>query len=239
MVHVKQKGKNLEACMLCWDYFVLLMKNLKEGCDDNDPDSIETHAKRVEALCENMIEAFLKAGLAMNRVTVYMHIAQAHLPEQIRRAGSMSKGSSQGAEHLHQDMQDLTKRHTSKHADNVCGTTLEKVHGKLEAMQDPNFGTRRGTTKISEPGGHLSKMDKLMRDETYNKAEAKLGETAYNRKEEEAHDDVDALGNDDNSEDCNMCDDHEWPSTSSSEDESGDGSDDDEMYSNEGDTNSD
>jgi hypothetical protein len=101
MVHVKQKGKNLEACMLCWDYFVLLMKNLKEGCDDNDPDSVEAHANRVEALCENMIEAFVEAGLAMNRVTVYMHIAQAHLPEQIRRAGSMSKGSSQGAEHLH------------------------------------------------------------------------------------------------------------------------------------------
>jgi hypothetical protein len=134
-------------------------------------------------------------------------------------------------------MQDLTKRHTNKHADNVCGTTLEKVHGKLEAMQDPNFGNRRGTTKISEPGGHLSKMDKLMRDETYNKAEAKLGETAFHCNgfmlvAGEANVACDAIGNEEDGHDATSSDDDDdWPSTSSSEDASRDRNDDEDNES--------
>ncbi len=72
-----------------------------------------------------MLKAFIKAGLAMDRVTVYMHIAIARIPEQIRHIGSLSKGSSQGAENMYQDMYGITKYHTDKQADTVCGTTLE------------------------------------------------------------------------------------------------------------------
>ncbi len=105
--------------------FFPLDEDIQKGCNDDNIDSVELHAQVVEVLSENMLKAFIEAGLAMDRVTVYMHIALAHLAEQIRRGGSLSKGSSQGGERLHQDMQDVTKNHTDKHADTVCGKTLE------------------------------------------------------------------------------------------------------------------
>ncbi len=117
-VYVKKK-KNLEPCTLCWDYFVLLMKKLKEGCNDDDVDSVEAHAQVDEALSENMLKTLIEVGLAMYRVTVYMHIALAHVAEQIRRGCSLSKGSLQGGERLHQDMQGVIKNHPNKHADTV------------------------------------------------------------------------------------------------------------------------
>ena len=178
MIHGKVQA-NENACNLCWDYFVLLIQNLKTGCDDTDVEDIEEHAQKVEALLENLIQACIKAGLGMNRVSPYMHIALAHLAEQIRLVGSMSKGSSQGAEYLHQYVQDLTKRHSNKHAKGVCGTTLEKRHNKLDAMQNPSFGQRKGKEKYIQPGGNLSKADRRLRDQTYHHAEAKLEDKAY------------------------------------------------------------
>jgi hypothetical protein len=214
-VHVKKKKRNLALCTLCWDYFVLLMTTLKKGCNDDDADSVENHAQEVEALSENMLKAFIEAGLAMDRVTVYMHIAIAHLPEQIRLIGSLSKGSSQGAERMHQDMQCITKYHTNKQPDTVCGTTLEKVHSKLDAMQNKNFEKRRGKAhvKLMLPGGHLSKADRLLRDATYHQAEVKLGDKAFRKA---------VIEKDIDGDDSEVTDDHlnadGWSSTSSSED---------------------
>jgi hypothetical protein len=223
-VHIKKKIKNLDKCTLCWDYFVILMRTLKEGCDDGDPDSVEKHAQDVGALSQNMVKAFIDAGLAMDRVTVYMHIAIAHLPEQIRLICSMSNGSSQGPERMHQQMQVVTKNHTNKHADSVCGTTLEKVHSKLDALQNPNFKNRRGKEKLVLPGGHLSKADRLKRDTTYNLAEVKLGDVAFRKPVVEE----DADGDDDSEEDDDedATNDDGWASTSASEDASSDANDD-------------
>jgi hypothetical protein len=41
---------NENACGLIWDYFVLLMQKCKTGCDDNDVNNIEEHAKKFETL---------------------------------------------------------------------------------------------------------------------------------------------------------------------------------------------
>ena len=214
-VHVNKKKKNLAPCTLCWDYFVLLMTILKKGCNDDDADSVEKHAQEVEALSENMLKAFIQAGLAMDRVTVYMHIAIAHIPEQIRHGGSLSKGSSQGGERMHQDMHGITKYHTNKQADTVCGTTLEKVHSKLDAMQNKTFEKRRGSIKLMLPGGHLSKADRSLRDATYHQAEVKLGDKAFRKA---------GIENDVDGDDADVTDDQHddsnedgWSSTSSSE----------------------
>jgi hypothetical protein len=222
MVHGKVKVNEI-ACTFCWDYFVLLMQKLKIGCDDNDFDNIQEHANQVEALSENLIQACIKAGLGMNRVSPYMHIALAHLAEQIRLVGSLSKGGSQGAEYLHQDVQDLTKRHSNKHANNVCGTTLEKIHNKLDAMQDPNFGQRKGKDKHVLPGGNLSKADRLLRDQTYHHAEAKLGKKAY-IKTNDVSEDEDTMQGKTVVPECDYESDVSWSSDSSelsSSDESG------------------
>jgi len=104
--------------------------------------------KKLKPFLRTLLKTFLEAGLAMDRVTIYMHIAIAHLPEQIRRVCSLSKGSSQGAERMHQDMHDLTKNHTNKQADNVCGTALEKVNSKLDAMRNKKIEKRRGPVKL-------------------------------------------------------------------------------------------
>jgi hypothetical protein len=152
-VHVKKK-KNMDPCTLCWDYFVLFSNQSKEGCNDDDVDTVEAHAQEVDVLSENMLKAFIEAGLTMGRVTVYMHIALVHVVEQIRREGPLSKGSLQGGERLRKYMQDVAKNLTNKHADTVCGTTLEKFHSKLDAMQNQNCEKRRGIIKIMQPGGH-------------------------------------------------------------------------------------
>ena len=159
----------------------------------------------------------------MNRVSPYMHIALAHLAAQIWLVGSLSKGSSQGAEYLHQDVQDLTKRHSNKHAKDVCGTTLEKIHNKLDALQDPNSGQRKGKEKHVLPGGDLSKADRLLQDQTYHHAEAKLGGKAYIKPNDVLEDDNTMEGKA-SEPDCDHESEGVWSSDSSessSSDESG------------------
>ncbi len=82
---------------------------------------------------------------------------------------------------MHQDMHGITKYHTNKQADTVCGTTLEKVHSKLDAMQNKIFEKRRGSIKLMLPGGNLSKADRSLRDATYHQAEVKLGDTVFRK----------------------------------------------------------
>jgi hypothetical protein len=115
---------------------------------------------------------------------------------------------------MHQDMHDLTKNHTNKQADTVCGTALEKVHSKLDAMQNKNFQKRRGAEKLMLPGGHLSKADRLLRDATYHQAEVKLGDKAFRKAViEKDVDGDDAEVTDDHHENSN---DDGWSSTTSS-----------------------
>jgi hypothetical protein len=77
------------------------MHKLKIGCVDGDQDSMNAHAAEIQLISEKFMKACIGAGLGMNRTTVYMHVAMAHLSDQIRAIGSMSKGSSQGAERMH------------------------------------------------------------------------------------------------------------------------------------------
>ena len=152
-----------------------------------------------------------------------MHIALAHLAEQIRLVGSLSKGSSQRADYMHQDYQDLTKRHSNKPAKSVFGTTLEKIHHKLDAMQDPHFGQRKGKEKHVLLGGNHSKGDRLLRDQTYRHAEAKLGGKVYNKPNDVLEDD-DTIGGKAAEPYCDHKNDDSWSSDSSelsSSDESG------------------
>ncbi len=150
----------------------------------------------------------------MNRVSPYMHIALAHLAEQIRFAGSLSAGSSQGADYIHKDVQDLTNRHYNKHAKNMCGTTLEKIHNRLDAGQDPNFRQRKGKEKHMLPGGNLSKADRLLRDQTYHHAEAKLGRNAY-IKPNDVLEDEDTMGGKATEPNCDNESNVSWSSYSS------------------------
>ena len=189
-VHVSN-GQNKKVCIKCWEYFVVLMHTLKQGCNDSDPEAVTKHADAVGALAEKLIQACIDAGLGMDRVTVYMHIAQAHLGEQIKLIGSMSKGSSQGAEFLHQDTQDLSRRHTNKSRMHTCGTTLQKSLCKQEASQKPDFGHRKGKGQESLPGGHLSKADREVRHQKYEKILEKRGQKMF-EKEEEAEDSEDS-----------------------------------------------
>ena len=117
---------------------------------------------------------------------------------------------------MRQDMHGITKYHTNKQADTVCGTTLEKVHSKLDAMQNKNIEKRRGSIKLMMPGGLLSKADRLLRDATYHQAEVKLGDKAFRKA---------VNGNDVDGDDADVTDDQHddsnedgWSSTSSSED---------------------
>jgi hypothetical protein len=41
------------------------MTILEKGCNDDDVDSVDKHAQEVEALSENILKAFIEAGLAM------------------------------------------------------------------------------------------------------------------------------------------------------------------------------
>ncbi len=113
-------------------------------------------------------------------------------------------------------MHGITKYHTNKQADTVCGTTLGKVHSKLDAMQNKKIEKRRGSIKLMLPGGLLNKADRSLRDATYHQAEVKLGDKAF-RKDVNG-DDVDgdaADVTDDQHDDLNE---DGWSSTSSSED---------------------
>ena len=182
-VHMKN-AKNKEACIACWEFFAVLIHTLKEGCNDSDPSSVEKHADSVEALAEKLVAACIAAGLGMDRVTVYMHVALAHLADQIRLIGSLSKGSSQGAEFLHQDMQDLTKRHTNKNKMHVCGTTLQKSLCKQDASQNPEYGPRKGKEKVTLPGGHMSKADRAVRHQNYEQIMQKHGSKIFDKETE-------------------------------------------------------
>jgi hypothetical protein len=116
-------------------------------------------------------------------------------------------------------MHDVTKNHTNKHADSVCGATLEKIHSKLDALQNQNFEKRRGKKEIMLPGGHFSKADRLLRNATYHQAEVKLGEKAFQNSIVNKDVECDHVAfNDDQQE--NESDDDGWASTSSSEDAS-------------------
>ncbi len=113
-------------------------------------------------------------------------------------------------------MHGITKYHTNMQADTVCGTTLGKVHSKLDAMQNINIEKRRGSIKLMMPGGLLIKADRSLRDATYHQAEVKLGDKAFRKV---------VNGNDVDGNDADVTDDHHddsnedgWSSTSLSED---------------------
>jgi hypothetical protein len=109
---------------------------------------------------------------------------------------------------------------TNKQADTVCGTALEKVHSKLDAMQNKNFENRRGSVKLMLPGGHLSKADRLLRDATYHQAEVKLVDKAFQKAVIEKNvDGNDAEVTDDHHDNSN---DDGWSSATASEDEDND-----------------
>ena len=179
MVHSDDDIK--KACIQCWNYLLLLLDEIKKGCDDSDPDSVEKHAERTQALSEHLVQACIDAGLGMDRVTPYLHISLAHLKGQIKLVKSLSKGSSQGAEFMHQDMQDLTKNHTNKNADYVCSTALTKELGRQDARQDPLFRPRKGKEKEAPIGGHLRNSDRQAQEEALLMAKAELGEAAYKK----------------------------------------------------------
>ena len=113
-------------------------------------------------------------------------------------------------------MHGITKYHTNMQADTVCGTTLGKVHSKLDAMQNKNIEKRRGSIKLMLPGGLVSNADRSLRDATYHQAEVKLGDKAFRKVVNENHFDGDnADVTDDQHGDSNE---DGWSSTSSSED---------------------
>ena len=208
-VHTNEVNK--ASALLCWELFAILMHKLKIGCDDDDQDSVNAHADEIQLISEKFMKACIGAGLGMNRTTVYMHAAMAHLPDQIRAIGSMSKGSSQGAERMHQDSQKLTKHHSNKKKETVCRTTLTKLLSRGAALSDENFKTRRGRGEILlQPGGHLSIADRQARDVTmkqsFQKHEADLykplssSENESSDSDDEASDiDDDASSNEDES----------------------------------------
>ncbi len=125
---------------------------------------------------------------------------------------------------MQQNMHDLTKNHTNKQADTVCGTSLGKVHSKLDAMQNKNFERQSGHVKLMLPGGHLNEADQLLKNATYYQAEVKLCDQSFRKAAiEKDVDGNDAEATDDQHEDSN---DDGWSSTSSSEDGGSDAIDD-------------
>ena len=168
-VHINEINK--ASALLCLELFAILMHKLKIGCDDDDQDSMNSHDAEIQLISEKFMKACIGAGLGMNRTTVYMHARMAHLPDQIRAIGSMSKESSQGAERMHQGSQKMTKHQSNKKKETVCRTTLTKLLSRGAALCDKNFKTRIGRGEVLlQPGGHLSIADRQARDVTMKKS---------------------------------------------------------------------
>ena len=224
MVHDDHENKM--ACIKAWNYLILLLDEVKKGCDDHNEESVKEHANRTQALSENLVQACIEVGIGMDRVTPYLHIAVivAHLKLQIETFGSLSKGSSQGAEFLHQDMQDLTKNHTNKNADYVASTALEKELSRQDARQNQLFRPRKGKDVEAPIGGHLKKSDRLAQEDAVIDAKRALGEAAYIRptpvqqqqqQQQQQQEATDSSEEDEADEDS----DDSWSSTSEGEEE--------------------
>jgi hypothetical protein len=72
-----------------------------KGCDDDDQNDVERHARKMQKLVEIFVDVF-KAALSSAKVTPYMHCMMVDIPRMILENGSLMKFSAQGLESLHQ-----------------------------------------------------------------------------------------------------------------------------------------
>ena len=157
---------NLTNAMKVWEALITFYSEMLHGCDDEDPVSKSVHAETLRVMAQVLVREFVQGAGAVKKVIVYMHVIQVHVPQQVRRWGSLSKGSSQGAEALHQHSQRDAQVSNRKTTASFC-----LKQNALRGLVNESFiDTTRGGAKELLPGGHKSKGERTRHNATVQKA---------------------------------------------------------------------
>ena len=156
-------------CYIVWEEFMDYLWELKYGCPVDTEEHWPAYAKRLQAKAERFLETFRELAGAGN-FTVYMHVLLFHVPRVVMRFGAIIKGSSQGAEALHQRIQRSTQDFSNRH-EQVLGAQVLRREVMSKQAEGMMLKRKYANTELQHMhGGYMSRKERIEYDVAFTKA---------------------------------------------------------------------